>query len=168
MASCCRAVRGPTSFPDEAVASKDAPPSGPNREKRQRLRRLSRWARVLWASPNTLVGLLGCALWWCAGAQVRVVGGIIEAALPPPRRARPRRRHLPFAAITLGHVILGAQAQDLVRLRAHERVHVRQCERWGPLFLPAYLLSGVWQWMRGRDAYWDNPFEVAARRVGGG
>ena len=81
-------------------------------------------------------------------------------------RQAPRRRW-PFAAITLGHVIVGTHAGELDRLRAHEQVHVRQCERWGPLFLPAYALAGVWQWLRGRDAYWDNPFEVEARRVGG-
>lgn len=149
------------------VVSRDALPFVADMSKRLRISRLSRWARVLWASPNTLVGLLGCALWWCAGAQVRVVGGAIEAALPASRRERPLRRHLPFSAITFGHTILGAHAQDLVRLRAHEQVHVRQCERWGPLFLPAYVLAGAWQWMRGQDAYWDNPFEVEARRVGG-
>ena len=69
--------------------------------------------------------------------------------------------------LTFGHVIVGTHAQELERLRAHERVHVRQCERWGPLFLPAYLLAGAWQWVRGGRAYWDNPFEVEARRLGG-
>jgi hypothetical protein len=63
-------------------------------------------------------------------------------------------------------VILGTHAQQLACLRAHERVHVRQCERWGPLFLPAYLVAGAWQWARGRNAYRDNPFEVEASRLG--
>ncbi len=125
--------------------------------------RLLRWARVLWASPNTVVGLALGLLLLPAGARFRRVGGVLEIAA---LRQRPRRRW-PFAAITFGHVILGTHAQELERLRAHERVHVRQCERWGPLFLPAYLLAGVWQWVRGRKAYWDNPFEVEARRVGG-
>lgn len=127
-----------------------------------------RWVLWLWASPNTMVGLLGITLWWCAGAQVRCVGGALEAALPAPRCKRARRRHLPFAAITLGHVIMAATAEDMERWRAHERVHVQQYERWGPLFLPAYLLAGGWQWCCRRNAYWDNPFEVEARRVGGG
>jgi hypothetical protein len=46
-------------------------------------------------------------------------------------------------------------------------VHVRQYERWGPLFVPAYLVSSLVLWLRGRDPYWDNPFEVEARRLGG-
>jgi len=125
--------------------------------------RLLRWARVLWASPNTLIGLALGLLLLPLGARVRRVDGVLEIAA---LRQQPRRRW-PFAAITFGHVILGAHAQELERLRAHEQVHVRQCERWGPLFLPAYLLAGAWQWVRGRRAYWDNPFEVEARRVGG-
>ena len=126
--------------------------------------RLGRWARWLWASPNTLIGLALGLLLLPFGARLRIVDGVIEITA---RRAPPRRRW-PFAAIAFGHVVLGTHAQELQRLRAHERVHVRQCERWGPLFLPAYLLAGAWQWMRGRDAYWDNPFEVEARRLGGG
>lgn len=122
-----------------------------------------RWARVLWAAPNTLIGLALGLLLLATGARWRRVGGAIEIAA---LRHAPRRRW-PFAAITLGHVIVGTHAAELERLRAHEQVHVRQCERWGPLFLPAYVLAGLWQWMHGRRAYWDNPFEVEARRLGG-
>ena len=129
--------------------------------------RLGRWARVLWASPNSLIGLPLCAAWWLAGGRLAVVQGVLEASLGPSRRARPRRLRLPFAAITLGHVVIAANAADLQRLRAHEQVHVRQCERWGPLFLPAYLIAGAAQWCRGGHPYWDNPFEVEARRLGG-
>lgn len=138
-------------------------PFGPTPSKPPRSGRLPRWLRVLWASPNTLIGLALGLLLMPAGARMRRVDGVLE--ISALRRA-PRRRW-PFAAITLGHVIVGTHAQELQRLRAHERVHVRQCERWGPLFLPAYLLAGVWQWARGRRAYWDNPFEVEARRLGG-
>ena len=123
---------------------------------------LWRWMLRLWASPTTLIGLAFGLLLMPFGARMRIVDGVIEIAA---RRTPPRRRW-PFAAITFGHVVLGTHPQELQRLRAHERVHVRQCERWGPLFLPAYLLAGVWQWLRGRRAYWDNPFEVEARRLG--
>lgn len=122
--------------------------------------RLIRWTRLLWASPNTLVGLAFGLLLLPGGARLRVVDGVVEIAA---QRCAPRRRW-PFAAITFGHVIVGTHANELERLRAHERVHVAQCERWGPLFLPAYLLAGAWQWTQGRCAYWDNPFEEEARR----
>ena len=40
---------------------------------------------------------------------------------------------------------------------------MRQAERWGPFFLPAYLVAGAVQLLQGRDPYRDNPFEVEAR-----
>lgn len=118
---------------------------------------------MLWAAPNTLIGLALGLLLLPLGARIRRVGGALEIAA----LRQPPRRPWPFAAITFGHVILGTHAQALERLRAHEQVHVRQCERWGPLFLPAYLLAGAWQGLRGRDVYRDNPFEVEARRIAG-
>lgn len=68
-------------------------------------------------------------------------------------------------AITLGHVVLGTDAEALESTRLHERVHVRQYERWGPFFIPAYLACSGWQWLRGRHPYFDNPFEVEAYRA---
>ncbi len=76
-------------------------------------------------------------------------------------------RSLPFRGITFGHVIIAVTEEEMERLRAHERVHVRQYERWGILFFPAYLASSLWQFMRGRRAYWDNYFEVQARDESG-
>ena len=76
-------------------------------------------------------------------------------------------KSLPFRGITFGHVIIAVTEEELERLRAHERVHVRQYERWGILFLPAYLASSLWQLLRGRKVYWDNYFEVQARRESG-
>lgn len=137
--------------------------SGARRRDTPRDGRLARWALRLWAAPTTLIGLVpGLLLLMLLprGARMRVVAGVIEIAALP----RPPRRPWPFEAITFGHVIIGSHPRALERLRAHERVHVRQCERWGPLFLPAYLLAGAWQWLRGRRAYRDNPFEVEARR----
>jgi len=125
--------------------------------------RFPKWARVLWAAPNTLIGLALGLLLLPVGARLRVVDGVLEIAA---QRSAPSRRW-PFVAITFGHVILATHLNELERLRAHERVHVSQCERWGPMFMPAYVIAGAWQWVRGRRAYWDNPFEVEARWVGG-
>lgn len=66
------------------------------------------------------------------------------------------------SAMTLGHVVLGVNRAALKRSRRHERIHVRQCERWGPLFLPAYLLASLWVLLCGRRPYLDNPFEREA------
>lgn len=68
-------------------------------------------------------------------------------------------------ALTLGHVVLGRDLDCLAASRAHERVHVAQYERWGPLFLPAYLLASVAALVQGRHPYEDNHFERSAFAV---
>jgi hypothetical protein len=47
---------------------------------------------------------------------------------------------------------------------AHELVHVRQFESWGPLMIPAYLLAALWARLRGGHPHADNYFERQARR----
>lgn len=68
-------------------------------------------------------------------------------------------------AMTLGHVIIGLNEDALDICRDHEMVHVQQCERWGPFFLPAYLLSSAVIWIRRGNAYRDNPFEREAYAI---
>ncbi len=67
--------------------------------------------------------------------------------------------------MTLGHVVLGRDPAALDQSRAHERVHVAQCERWGVAFLPAYACASALAWLRGGDAYFDNAFEREAWRL---
>lgn len=130
---------------------------------------MKRIAAVAWAAPCSLLGLLFAALVLAAGGSLRRPGrGVVEAALRDTlANCGARARRLPFRAITFGHVILGVTHEELQAMRAHELVHVVQYERWGPLFLLAYPLASAWQWLRGRRAYWDNPFEVQARKRSG-
>lgn len=120
--------------------------------------------RYAWASPWTLVGLGWALPALVLGARLRWVQGVMEVS-GGRLGAWAAGGVGPFGvtAITLGHVILGCDAATLGRLRAHEQVHVRQYERWGPLFVPAYLLNSLWQALRGRHPYRDNGFERAAR-----
>ena len=93
--------------------------------------------------------------------RVAIVEGVVEAHGPLLSWALSRLIPLSggAAAITLGHVVLGRDAESLALTRPHERVHVVQYERWGPLFVPAYLLSGLWAYARGGHPYLDNRFE---------
>jgi len=100
--------------------------------------------------------------------QMALVDGVIEAH--GPLLARALQRLTPWAgggamAITLGHVVIGRDADSLEMTRTHERVHVRQYELWGPLFVPAYLAAGLYALAQGRDPYFDNRFELEARRL---
>lgn len=120
-----------------------------------------------WASPNSLLGLIAGAAMLCFGARVRRVqgcaefsGGLLGSFIASPAVACPHR------AMTLGHVILGTDATSLDCAREHEQVHVRQYERWGPFFLPAYVASSAWQLLCGRRCYRDNYFEREAFRAG--
>ena len=74
---------------------------------------------------------------------------------------------LPYRAITFGHVIVAVTEAELGRCREHERVHVRQYVHWGPFFPVAYAATSAWQLLNGRRAYWDNYFEVQARKDSG-
>ena len=94
-----------------------------------------------------------------------VIDGVVEAHSPLLGRALTRLTPLAGGAdaITLGHVVIGRNAGALQVTRAHERVHVRQYEHWGPLFVPAYLIAGLYALARGRHPYFDNRFERQAR-----
>ena len=119
--------------------------------------------RYVWAGPNTVLGCLVALLALYRG-RLRIVDGVLEACGPLLEFAL--RFFIPIpggaAAVTLGHVVLGVDAEILDRARTHERVHVRQYEVWGPLFVPAYLAASLWMFLLGRDAYFDNHFERAA------
>lgn len=118
---------------------------------------------IAWAGPYTamglaigLTGLISGGGWrWSRGA-IEFYGGAtawLVRHLPPGPSTR---------AITLGHVILGQTVEGLDACAAHERIHVRQFELWGPAMGPAYLAASAWQWCRGRDAYRQNYFERQA------
>ena len=119
--------------------------------------------RYMWAAPTTALGLLVllAGLW---RAQARVVEGVLEAHGPMLAWLLVHLTRLPggAAALTLGHVVIARDRRSLEETRAHERVHVRQCETWGPLFVPAYLTASLWAVWRGRNFYFDNRFEVEA------
>jgi hypothetical protein len=109
----------------------------------------------IWAGPWSLVGLLFAAFF----RTRRVTRGVVvcEGA------DWPRRMGWPFTAITFGHVVLSVPEPIPEDVLEHELVHVAQYERWGPLFVPIYLIASLWALIRGRHYYKDNPFELSAR-----
>lgn len=116
---------------------------------------------MAWSAPNTLVGLSLLVLFG-RGARIAWVDGALEAWGSGIRLMFARYSPIGASAMTLGHVVLGTDQTILAMARDHERVHVRQAERWGPFFLPAYLGFSLFLWIRGKDVYRHNPFEIAA------
>lgn len=126
--------------------------------------------RYLWALPTSLLASPFVALALLGGARLRLHRGVVEVH---GQAISAFLRHCTLVsggalAMALGHVVLGRDRTALEETRSHERVHVRQAERWGPFFLPAYLLASIWVGLQGRRWYYDNPFEVEARVLSDG
>ena len=120
--------------------------------------------RYLWAFPTTLVGLLflppalvSGGAWQVVDGVIEIHGGFVDFFL---RRCTLLKGGA--SAMTLGHVVLGRDVLLLELTRTHERVHVRQCERWGIFFLPAYAIASLIAFCRGGNMYRDNAFEREA------
>jgi len=127
-------------------------------------RRIARVLVYVWASPTTMVGLIAAGAALVSGGSAQVVDGVLEVhgGLVTFLLARCTPLRGGASAMTLGHVVIGRDPQLLEATRRHERVHVRQCERWGPLFVPAYFAASVVAWASGKRAYMDNCFEREA------
>ena len=118
----------------------------------------------LWSLPTTAIGLClgmpalvsGGRMQWVDGV-LEIHGGFVTYFLSDWTLLEGGA-----SAMTLGHVVLGRDRGCLEWSREHERVHVRQCERWGPLFLPAYGIASILVKLRGGDAYRENFFEREA------
>jgi hypothetical protein len=120
--------------------------------------------RALWASPCSVVGLALAAFPLAAGGKAKWSQGALEVTYRQSNAHCGRfARALPFRGIVFGHVILAVTREELAVIGVHERVHVEQYERWGPLFFLAYGASSLWQLVGGRNPYWHNHFEVQAR-----
>jgi len=124
---------------------------------------LPRPIAYLWAAPVSLPAAGVALLARVSGGRAQWNEGVLEASggfLPAVlARIYPP---MSIAAITLGHVVLAQRQEDLERTRRHERVHVRQYERWGGLFPLIYLGASLLVLLRGGNAYRDNPFEREA------
>lgn len=137
--------------------------------------KLSVWG-YLWALPTTIFGLLVALLTGClrmravegvlevdAGRAVATLGWVIRAlAWVGQKITRREMDAVCPSAFTLGHMIFSEDTNAREYWRPHERVHVRQNEKWGPFWLPAYLASSLWALVRGKDPYYDNAFEIEA------
>ncbi len=114
--------------------------------------------KYLWASPNTLLGLL-----FLPFSRWQVVDGVVEIHGPLTRWFLDR---FPLckgaAAMTLGHTVIGQNKAALDWAHQHEMIHVRQYETFGPFFIPLYFLLSLHAWRQGDCAYYGNLFECEA------
>jgi hypothetical protein len=116
----------------------------------------------LWASPNTLLGLCFIPIVFLTGGHAKMERGVLEVYGGFARFFLRRCLFVKASALCIGHVILAQDRDSLDHARDHERIHVGQYERWGPITIPAYLISGTIAWWRGGSFYFDNRFEREA------
>ncbi len=125
-----------------------------------------RASRRVWAAlPGDVLGYM---VMRCSGiaAPIRVVqaAGVTALVVEDARTSRYLDTgFMPIYAQTLGRYVFCRARLDPATL-AHECEHIRQWRRLGPLFLPLYFGASATAVVRRRRAYWDNAFEVAARR----
>lgn len=120
------------------------------------------WYLVIWTAPNTLLGASIGFLGVLFGGRVQRHGAALEFHGMLVRGVLKYGCGPWVSAITFGHCILGQSAEVLEAVRDHECVHVRQYEKWGPFFIPAYLCSSAVAFMQGKRPYRDNFFEREA------
>lgn len=121
-----------------------------------------------WAAPLTAFGLVvALPVFLLRGHAQLVRGHTVALLVRGPFADRMLGRH-PLGAMTamaLGHVVIAEHQGLSARVLTHELAHVRQAARWGVIFPFAYLASSAWAAIRGKDAYWHNRFEIAARKA---
>jgi hypothetical protein len=116
---------------------------------------LGRALAAIWASPLTTVGLLmAVAAGRCPRWSAEHGCWIVEGVRGPSEVAL---RTVGAEANAIGQVVLSRSTTSSRSLLAHEAVHVRQAERFGPLLFPLYL------WLGARYGYRHHPLERAAR-----
>lgn len=114
------------------------------------------WLGFIWTLPNTAIGVV-------LGLFTLQVPRLADGALVfdrGPRGLTWMMWRLHRTAMTVGFVILSAEPVEGTLL-AHERHHIGQFMRWGPLFIPVYFLLAA------RYGYTNHPMERAARRAAG-
>ncbi len=122
-------------------------------------------AQKVWASPNTAIGvsygLLGYAVGKATGQDVKITFGnnaVQFEGNPLVQRAFTLGNAINYSGIgsaeggpkdLLGHSYTGQTSEwqngKIVgpKLGDHEEAHTYQAQKWGPLFLPAYITSGL-------------------------
>jgi hypothetical protein len=127
--------------------------------------RATLWLGHLWALPVTALGVVQALVLGAHLARTDV-DGVMHFVAPARGPLAWFFRGFGVQAFTWGATITYANERGptQVELVQHERVHVYQTMALGPLMPLAYVGASALLWLRGKRAYYDNPFEVAARR----
>lgn len=144
------------------------------------MNKIKQYLGVLWASPITLVCALFYVLPFVALGWYKSLGVIGDALVFVTNFDKMpnflQKAWSKWAGHTLGNLVvmknLDITNKQHMTTLTHEMVHVRQCMLLGvfqPILYGACILAGkvLQKCIGDYDAYYDNPFEIHARRVAG-
>ncbi len=123
---------------------------------------------IAWALPLTLFGLLLALPVMLWRGRVHLVHAPTPALVASGPLADYMLEHHPFGpmcAMAIGHIVIAERRGLTPQVLTHELAHVRQAAQWGFMFPLAYLAASGWAVLHGKDAYWHNVFEIAARKA---
>ena len=121
-----------------------------------------------WALPLTLFGALPALVILLAGGRCNRIAASSPAWMVQGSFGDWLLQRHPVGAVNamaIGHLVIAQSSTVSGRILRHELAHVRQAACWGIVFPLAYLLASASALARGKHGYWDNRFEVAARRA---
>lgn len=120
----------------------------------------------VWALPITVFGFLYV---WLLGAKwmgLEPQDWSLHYLCPENGRGQKFLHRFNIGAQTVGSLIVYAQVPG-ARMVKHERVHVRQCMKFGVFHMLFYWTLSVLAWMYGQDIYRGNDAEEEARDKAG-
>jgi hypothetical protein len=123
---------------------------------------------ILWALPLTLLGMilvLPVLIWRGRVCLVHAPTPALLVSGPLADFLLARHPFGSMCAMAIGHIVLSEQRGLTPQILTHELAHVRQAAVWGIFFPFAYVVASGWAVLHGRDAYWHNIFEIAARKA---
>ena len=123
---------------------------------------------IIWALPLTLFGMMLALPTLLRSGHLHLIRTPTPALLasgPLADYMLARHPFGPMCAMAIGHVVIAEKRSLTPQILTHELAHVRQAAQWGIFFPFAYLAASGWAVLRGQDAYWNNVFEVAARKA---
>lgn len=135
--------------------------------------KIKKCAGYVWASPLTLLGIMYAGMLTTFGwyKWVRVDGdALVWTAILNNCPSTVREFWGPWAGHAIGNVVvMNEKYLDRPKFLLHEQKHVDQMMRLG-IFQPiiyALCYVGIKLGCPGSDPYYDNPFEIDARRASG-
>lgn len=119
----------------------------------------------IWIAPNNLIATIYIGLFWLLGwVRFERASGVAVVFRAVKGKWLADKYMRKWSGWAYGVYIVSRRVDDRRHI-AHELRHVEQQMVFGIFFLPAYLLAGLWALITTGQFYYQNPFEINARKA---